>query len=72
VNADSQLTEVTYIVPDLSGIGGEDALSERLLGLPGVDAVVVELDRHRITVHGERLDVTAMQASIERAGYQAA
>jgi hypothetical protein len=50
----------------------ETTMSDRLLTNPGVDAVVVDLETKGVTVHGQDLDVTALRASIECAGYKAA
>ena len=64
--------EVTYIVLDLDSDDSEATVSDRLLTNPGVDAVVVDLDTKGVTVHGQALDIEALRASIESAGYRAA
>jgi copper chaperone CopZ len=50
----------------------ESAVSNRLLTSPGVEAVVANLETRGVTVHGQGLDVMALRALIENAGYQPA
>jgi hypothetical protein len=64
--------EVTYIVLDMDTRDSEDRVSERLLMSPDVDAVVVDLETGGVTVHGRGMDVAALRALIENAGYRAA
>jgi len=66
------MVDVTYIVPDLASDQGERTVSTRLLTIPNVEAVVVDLETKGVTVHGRELDTIALRATIESAGYQAA
>jgi Heavy-metal-associated domain len=72
VDAEYEMGNVTYIVPDLASDQGERAVSTRLLTIPNVEAVVVDLATKGVTVHGRELDSIALRAMIESAGYQAA
>lgn len=65
-------SEVTYIVPNMDSDHSEITVSDRLLTNPGVEAVVVDLETKGVTVHGRGLDVLALRASLDTAGYQAA
>jgi copper chaperone len=67
-----ELNEVTYIVPELGCQHCEDAVSNELLGLAGVEAVVVDIETSCVTVHGQGLDAVALRVSLKNLGYQAA
>ena len=72
MEADYEMVDVTSLVPDLASDQGERAVSTRLLTIPDVEAVVVDLETKGVTVHGLELDTIALRATIESAGYQAA
>ena len=72
MEAEYEMVNVTYIVPDLASDQGEQTVSTRLLTIPNVEAVVVDLQTKGVTVHGRELDTIALRATIENAGYQAA
>ncbi len=72
VDAEYETNEVTYIVLGMASDHSERAVSKRLLTNSGVEAVVVDLEMRGVTVHGRGLDVGALRALIESAGYQAA
>ncbi len=72
MDAGCETSEVTYIVLDIDCDRSESVVSDRLLTGLGVEAVVVDLETRGVTVHGRGLDVVALQAVIEDAGYQAA
>ena len=72
MDAECQTSEVTYIVPGMGCDRCESAVSDRLLTIAGVEAVVVDPETKGVTVHGQGLDVVALRAFIENAGYQAA
>jgi hypothetical protein len=72
VDAEREATEVTYILLNMDSDHSESTMSDRLLTNPDVDAVVVDLTTKGVTVHGQGLDVLALRALIENAGYQAA
>ena len=67
-----EISEVTYIVPDMGCDHCEDAVSSQLLTISGVEAVGVSLETRRVTVFGQRLDVDTLRASIDDAGYHPA
>jgi copper chaperone CopZ len=67
-----EMSEVTYIVPDMDCDHCEDAVSGQLLTIAGVEAVGVDLATRRVTVYGEGLDVNTLRASIDNAGFHAA
>jgi copper chaperone CopZ len=70
--AQRELSEVTYIVPDMACEHCEAVVSSQLLTIAGVEAVGIDLPTRRVTVYGQELDLGTLQASIEAAGYQAA
>jgi copper chaperone CopZ len=70
--AQQELSEVTYIVPDMACSHCEAAVSSQLLTIASVEAVGVDLQTRRVTVYGQELDVRTLRTSIETAGYQAA
>lgn len=72
MDAGCETSEVTYIVLDMDHDRSESDVSSRLLTSPGVEAVVVDLETRGVTVHGRSLDVVALEAVIEDAGYEAA
>jgi len=72
VEAEYEMVDVTYIVPDLASDQGERTVGTRMLTIPNVEAVVVDLETKGVTVHGRELDTIALRATIESAGYQAA
>jgi copper chaperone len=63
---------VLYSVPDMSCGHCEAAVTKEISALPGVEAVVVDLDGKRVEVSGSELDDAAIRAAIEEAGYEAA
>jgi Heavy-metal-associated domain len=65
-------SEVTYIVPNMDSDQSGSAVSRGLLASPRVEAVVVDPATKGVTVYGRGLDVLALRALIESAGYQAA
>ena len=67
-----ETNEVTYIVPAMDCGDSESAVCNGLLTNPAVEAVVVDLEARGVTVHGRGLDLVALRALIEEAGYQAA
>ncbi len=67
-----EMSEITYIVPDMGCDHCEDAVSSHLLTIADVEAVGVALETRRVTVYGQCLDVDTLQASIDDAGYHPA
>jgi copper ion binding protein len=66
------MNEITYTVPGMH-CGHCKAAVEREVGdVPGVEAVVVDLDTKKVLVRGEPLDDDAIRAAIDEAGYEAA
>lgn len=65
------MTEITYLVPDMSCSHCEHAVSHELSGVEGVDSVRVDLATKEVVVSGESLDDAVLRAAIEEAGYEA-
>ncbi|MGA9762081.1 MAG: heavy-metal-associated domain-containing protein [Gaiellaceae bacterium] len=65
------MTEITYLVPDMSCAHCEHAVSQELLGVAGVSSVRVDLESKEVVVDGSDLDDAALRAAIEEAGYEA-
>jgi copper chaperone len=63
---------LTYTVAGMSCGHCVAAVSEEVSALPGVDAVVVDLETKRVDVSGAELDDAAVRAAIEEAGYEPA
>jgi copper chaperone len=67
----NELAEIIYTVPEMSCGHCEAAVSSELRGVPGVEAVDVDLHAKLVTVGGANLDDAALRAAIEEAGYVA-
>lgn len=65
------MDETTYAVPGMHCGHCKAAVSEELAAVPGVEAVDVDLEAKRVTVHGDGLSDAALRAAIEEAGYEA-
>ena len=66
------MTEHTYSVPAMH-CGNCTAAVEREVSLvEGIDSVEADLASKLVRVRGERIDVAAVRAAIEEAGYAAA
>lgn len=65
------MTEITYIVPDMSCSHCTTAVSSHLALVAGVREVAVDLDAKRVVVRGEDLDDASLKAAIAEAGYEA-
>jgi copper chaperone len=65
------MTEITYLVPDMSCDHCKQAVSSELSSVAGVSSVNVDLDTKKVVVSGEDLDDAALRAAIEEAGYEA-
>lgn len=63
------MTEITYIVPDMSCGHCERAVSSELAAVRSVAAVEIDLATKLVTVRGADLDDTALRAAIAEAGY---
>jgi copper chaperone len=61
-----------YTVPGMHCGHCQDAVTEELERVPGVELVQVDLDSKLVTVSGEALDDTALRAAIGGAGYEVA
>ena len=66
------MSEVVYLVPDVSCDHCKHAVSSGLSSVPGVSSVDVDLETKVVTVRGDHLDDDALRAAIEDAGYEAA
>ncbi len=65
------MTEITYLVPDMTCSHCEHAVSSELSSVAGVGSVQVDLETKKVVVSGEDLDDAALRAAIEEAGYEA-
>jgi copper chaperone len=65
------MSEITYLVPDMSCSHCEHAVSQELSGVAGVESVRVDLETKEVVVSGENLDDATLRAAIEEAGYEA-
>jgi copper chaperone CopZ len=61
-----------YTVPGIHCGHCAAAIKEEVSGIPGVDAVDVDLDAKVVTIHGEALSDEALRDAIEEAGHEAA
>jgi len=66
------MREISYIVPGMSCGQCEQAVSEEVTAVAGVQAVEVNLAAKLVTVRGEQFDDAAIRAAIEAAGYEVA
>jgi copper chaperone len=69
---ETSTAELSYAVPGVSCSHCESAIDEEVRQVPGVTGVEVDLDSKRVTVRGEQLDDSAVQAAIADAGYDIA
>jgi copper chaperone CopZ len=49
-----------------------NAVRTELTGVPGVESVDVNLDTKNVVVRGERIEVPAIIAAVDEAGYEVA
>jgi copper chaperone len=63
---------VEYLVLGLHCAHCVAAVEEEVSAVPGVDAVMVDLETKRVEVVGAMVDDAAIRAAIEEAGYEAA
>jgi copper chaperone len=68
----TEMTEISYTVPDMSCGHCKAAVSAELGEVAGVDSVEVDFDSKLVTVRGADLNDGALRAAIEQAGYAAA
>jgi copper chaperone len=66
------MSDVTYRVPDMTCGHCEQAVSQGLLTVEGVESVDVDLETKLVVVHGQGLDDAKLRAAIDEAGYEAA
>ena len=66
------MSELTYTVPGMSCGHCKAAIESEVGRVPGVDAVLVDLDTKRVVVQGDGLDDGAIREAIDEAGYEAA
>jgi copper chaperone len=65
------MTEITYVVPDMSCGHCKAAVAAGLAGVAGVREVDVDLESKQVVVQGDDLDDALMRAAIAEAGYEA-
>ncbi len=63
---------LTYTVADMHCGHCEQAVSDEVSAVPGVESVAVDLETKHVTVVGEALDDALLRAAIDEAGYEAA
>jgi copper chaperone CopZ len=61
-----------YTVPGIHCGHCAAAIKEEVSGVPGVDAVDVDLEDKVVTIRGEALSDEKLRGAIEEAGYEAA
>jgi copper chaperone len=64
--------QATYLVPGMTCEHCRAAVSAEISKLPGVESVLVDLERKRVEVSGQNLDDAALRAAIDEAGYEVA
>ena len=62
----------SYAVPGIHCGHCAAAIKGEVSGVPGVEAVDVDVDAKLVTVRGDSLSDAALREAIEEAGYQAA
>jgi copper chaperone CopZ len=62
---------ITYSVPGMSCGHCRAAITAEVSGVPGVQAVAVDLDTKLVAISGENLDDAMLVAAIDEAGYEA-
>ncbi len=62
----------TYSVPTIHCDHCAAAIKAEVAGVPGVEAVDVDLDTKLVTIRGEALSDEALREAIAEAGYEAA
>jgi copper chaperone len=66
------MSEITYSVPGMHCGHCKAAVEREIADVPGVEAVLVDLETKKVLVRGEPLDDDAIRAAIDEAGYEAA
>ena len=66
------MSEITYSVPGMHCGHCKAAVEREIAEVPGVEAVLVDLETKKVLVRGEPLDDDAIRAAIDEAGYEAA
>jgi copper chaperone len=66
------MSELTYSVPGMHCGHCKAAVEREIAEVPGVQAVLVDLETKKVLVRGEPLDDVAIRAAIDEAGYEAA
>jgi copper ion binding protein len=66
------VSTLTYSVPGVSCEHCQRAIEGEVSQVEGVESVDVDLDAKTVTVSGEPLDVLAIVAAIDEAGYEVA
>ena len=61
--------ERTYDVDGMTCGHCKAAVEAEIRALPGIDDALVDLERGRVTVRGERVDDQAIAAAVDEAGY---
>jgi copper chaperone CopZ len=65
------MTELAYLVDDISCEHCKEALRDAVGGVPGVSDVHVDVSAAVVVVHGEGVDAAAVREAIAAAGFRA-
>jgi len=66
------MSELRFQVPGMTCGHCVNAVRTELTGVPGVESVDVNLDTKNVVVRGERIEVPAIIAAVDEAGYEVA
>ena len=65
------MSELRFQVPGMTCGHCVNAVRTELTGVAGVDSVEVDLDSKQVVVHGSAVDLQAILAAVDEAGYEA-
>ena len=65
------MSELRFQVPGMTCGHCVSAVKTEVSGVPGVSSVDVDLDTKAVVVHGSQIDVKAIIAAVDEAGYEA-
>lgn len=65
------MSELRFQVPGMTCGHCVNAVKTEVAGVSGVTAVDVDLDSKNVVVHGTNLDLEAIKAAVDEAGYEA-
>ena len=65
------MSELRFQVPGMTCGHCVTAVKTELMGVSGVDSVEIDLDSKQVVVHGSAVDLQAIIAAVDEAGYEA-